>query len=259
VFYTLIESERVEMTRIVVAACDRGGVPSVVSVTAQATEVAIQEAEQMEMMGADVLMILPPYVRDPPTDGIYDHVKRVAESVSVPMMVQYAPGSTGVALSPDFFADLYNEVENVEYFKIECDPPGKFIDTLHEFTDDGANVFVGRAGYEMIEGYDRGAVGVMPASAMYDIYLQIHDHYHAGNRGAAVDLHSDLVAVLNQLTKVGIQWDKRILAERGLIQSAHCRAPETTFDGTYDDLFEEYYEKYIHPNIDVDQSPVSLD
>lgn len=258
-FYKLTESEREEMTGIVVDACDRGGVPSVVSVTAQATDVALREAERIEEAGADVLMLLPPYVRDPPTDGVYEHVRRVAESVSIPVMVQYAPGSTGMTLSPGFFADLYNDVENVDYFKIECDPPGKFIDTLHDLTDDGANVFVGRAGYEMIEGYDRGAVGVMPASAMYDIYLRIHDHYHAGNRSAAVDLHSDLVAVLNQLTKVGIQWDKRILAERGLIQSAYCRAPENTFDDTYDALFEEYYEKYVLPNIDVDQSTVSLD
>jgi len=258
-FYKLTESEREKMTRIVVDACDRGGVPSVVSVTAQSTEVALQEAEQIEEIGADAMMLLPPYIRDPPTDEIYDHVKRVAKSVSIPVMVQYAPGSTGVTLSPDFFARLYNEVENVDYFKIECNPPGTFIDTLHDRTNGGAKVFVGRAGYEMIEGYDRGAVGVMPASAMYDIYLQIHDHYHAGNRSAAVNLHSDLVAVLNQLTKVGIQWDKRILAERGLIQSAHCRAPENTFDETYDDLFYEYYEKYVLPNIDVDQSAMTLD
>jgi len=248
-YYKLTESERRKMAEIVVDVCDRYEIPSIISVTAQATKPAVEEAKSFEAMGADVLMLLPPFVRDPPTGAIEDHIGAVAESVSVPIMVQYAPGSTGISLSPDFFASLYEEVENIEYYKIECNPPGQFIDTLHELTDGEANILVGRAGYEMIEGYDRGAIGVMPASAMHDIYVEIHDRYHADDRRGAVDLHSELVAVLNQLTKVGIQWDKRILAERGLVSSSHCRAPESSFDEIYDSLFEEYYERYVVPNI----------
>ncbi|WP_049903179.1 dihydrodipicolinate synthase family protein [Halococcus agarilyticus] len=258
-FYKLNEEERERMTRIVVDACDRGGIPSIVSVTAQSTDVAIDQAQFIEKSGADALMILPPHVRGPPESGVFDHLEAIAESVSLPVMVQYAPGSTGMTHSPRFFANLYDEVENIDYFKIECDPPGKFVSRLHELTDGGANVLVGRAGYEMIEGYDRGAVGVMPASAMYDIYLRIHTYYQQGDRQRAVDLHSELVALLNQLTKVGIQFEKRILADRGLVDSAYCRAPETTFDETYDDIYEEYYEKYVEPNIDAKQTAEATD
>lgn len=251
-FYKLNEDERERMTEIVVDACNQGDVPSIVSVTAQSTDVAIEQAEFIEDTGADALMLLPPNVRGPPEEGVFNHIKAVAESTSLPVMVQYAPDSTGISHSPRFFADLYTEVGNIEYFKVECNPPGKFITTLHELTNGEANVLVGRAGFEMIEGYDRGAVGVMPASAMYDIYLQIHNHYHRGNRKQAIDLHSELVALLNQLTKVGIQFEKRILAERGLIGSAHCRAPETNFDETYDEIYNEYYEKYVEPNINIE-------
>ena len=248
-FYKLTDAERDRMMDIVIEACDRGGVPSIVSVTAQATKPAVSAAEDIEAAGADGLMVLPPHTRGPPEDEIGAHLRAVADAVSLPVMVQYAPGSTGVTHSPEFFASLYHEAENIDLFKIECDPPGKFISRLHDLTDEEADVLVGRAGYEMIEGYDRGAVGVMPASAMYDIYLDIHDHYRSGDREAAVGLHSELVAVLNQLTKVGIAWEKRILARRGLVASDYCRAPEATFDDTYEALFEEYYERFVEPNV----------
>jgi 4-hydroxy-tetrahydrodipicolinate synthase len=77
-FYKLTEAEREKMTEIVVEACNEGGVPSVVSVTAQATDVAVQEAKQIEEKGADALMLLPPYIRNPPTDAIAEHAERVA-------------------------------------------------------------------------------------------------------------------------------------------------------------------------------------
>ena len=256
-FYKLTNSEREEMAERVIDVCDESNVPSIVSVTAQSTPVAVEEARLFADLGADALMVLPPYVRDPPTDAIYDHLVAVGEAVDLAVMVQYAPGSTGITMSPSFFADLYEEVDTIDYFKIECAPPGKFISKLHDLTDDEANILVGRAGYEIIETYDRGAIGVMPASAMHDIYVQIHKAYHDGRREMAVDIHSDLVAVLNQLTKVGIQWEKRILADRGIIDTPYCRGPEDSLDETYEAIYDEYYEKYVVPNID-DHATVDL-
>jgi 4-hydroxy-tetrahydrodipicolinate synthase len=181
-FYKLDNREREEMAKIVVDVCEEEDVPSIVSVTAQSTDVAVNEAQKFGSLGADGLMILPPHVRNPSQDAVFEHVKTVAETVDLPIVVQYAPGSTEMTLPPTFFADLYSEVENVDHFKIECDPPGPYIDTLHDLTNDGANILVGRAGLEMIEGYDRGAVGVMPASAMFDIYAKIDNHYRGSGR-----------------------------------------------------------------------------
>lgn len=248
-FYKLSTTERKQMLDRVLPACEEENIPSVVSVTAEATNPAIENAGLIEQAGADVIMVLPPHTRGPPEPAIAEHLTDLAGSVSVPVMIQYAPGSTGVTHDPEFFASLYRNTENIDLFKIECDPPGKFISRLLELTDGQADVLVGRAGLEMIEGYDRGAIGVMPASAMYDIYLEIHRRYHEESRDSAIDLHAELVAVLNQLTKLGIAWEKRILAKRGLIETAHCRKPEETFDEVYDQLFDDYYEKFVMPHI----------
>jgi len=252
-FYKLDETEREQMTEIVVEGCADHGIPSVISVTAQSTDVAVDRAERYADLGADALMVLPPHVRSPPVSAVREHLATLGEAVDLPLMVQYAPGSTNMTIPVETFASLYNEVENIEHFKIECEPPGPYVEALHDQTDGDASVFVGRAGYEMIEAFDRGCTGVMPASAMYDIYLQIYDHYHAGRRDAAIDLHTDLLGVLNQLTKVGIQFEKRILARRGLVASDHCRDPETLPDETATALMDEYYDRYVAPNVSVEQ------
>lgn len=249
-FYKLTDDERAAMTDVVIDACADTDTAAVISVTEESTGPAVDHAERAVAAGADALMVLPPHTRSPPAAQVRRHLLALDDAVSVPIIVQYAPGPTGASYSPGFFADLYDAAANLTHFKIECEPPGPFVSRLLERTDGDAQVLVGRAGYEMIEAYDRGACGVMPASAMYDIYLEIHDRYHRGDRDGAIELHSELVAVLNQLTKVGIAWDKRILARRGLIETDHCRAPEAVFDDTYDRLFEDYYERYVAPNID---------
>lgn len=248
-FYKLDREERNRMAELFVDRCDAHGVPSVVSVTEQSTNVAVEEAGRYEDLGADALMVLPPHVRDPPVDSVLDHLRTLAETVSLPVMVQYAPGSTNSTIPVEALIDLYNTTERIEYFKIECDPPGGYIDALQSGTDGNAQVFVGRAGYELIEALDRDCVGVMPASAMYDIYLDIYDHYMEGRREEAIDLHTELLGVLNQLTKVGIQFEKRILAKRGLVASDHCRAPESEGGQVNTELIDEYYERYVQPNV----------
>jgi len=248
-FYKLDREERDRMAELVVDRCDAHGVPSVVSVTAQSTDVAIEEARRYEDLGADALMVLPPHVRDPPVGKVVEHLRTLGETVSLPVMVQYAPGSTNSTIPVDALVELYNTTQRIEYFKIECEPPGGYIEDLQSGTDGNAKVFVGRAGYELIEALDRDCVGVMPASAMYDIYLDIYEHYRAGRRGEAIDLHTELLGVLNQLTKVGIQFEKRILAKRGLVESDHCRAPESEGAPVNTDLIDEYYERYVQPNI----------
>jgi len=44
----------------------------------------------------------------------------------------------------------------------------------------------------------------MPASAIYDVYRTIYEHYRHGNREEAIDIHSDLLQMLTLVGLVGI-------------------------------------------------------
>jgi len=149
-------------------------------------------------------MVLPPHIRLSSSADVLDHISAVAEATSVSLGVQYAPEEGGVALSPGELADLSRTVDTVEFFKVGAKPPGRYVTSLLEETDDEATVLVGNAGFEMINALDRGAAGVMPASAMYDVYLTIYEHYRHGNREEAIDIHSDLLQMLTLVGRVGI-------------------------------------------------------
>ena len=251
-YYKLTDEERRQLIGIVVEGCRKGGVPSIVSITQHATEVAVKEARHAEEAGADCLMLLPPFFLKPSAADLYAHIKSVGEAVRIPIVVQYVPQHTGVSIEPATFARLSNEVENITYYKIECKPPGAYISRLLEATSNRAKVLVGSAGLQLIEALDRGAVGAMPGSAMFDIYLSIYDHYCQGDREEAIRIHNELVPMVNhilQKTEMIIYYAKKMLKMRGFIESDYCRMPSFTPDKHYDRLFHEHYER-LSPYLD---------
>ena len=244
-YYKLSDDEMNEMTVLVVRECRAAKVPSIISVTRHATELAIKQARSTEAAGADCLMLLPPFFLKPGGAALYQHIKAVSLSVSIPVMLQYAPEQTGVAMDPALLARLAEEVPNLTYFKIECRPPGAYISRLLELTKGRIKVFIGNAGFQMIEGLDRGAVGVMPGCSMFDLYLKIYRAWRNGERAEAQRLHSVLLAMLNHIrqdVEEIIFYEKRILARRGIIRTDACRKPSFAADPHFDRLFDERYE-----------------
>jgi 4-hydroxy-tetrahydrodipicolinate synthase len=243
-YYKLSDAERHEMLTVTVEECKQAGIPSIVSVTQHATEVAVKEARLFQEAGADALMLLPPFFLKPPAEQIFHHIKAVGQAVDIPVVVQYAPEQTGVAIAPAVLQQLGQEVETLAYFKIECKPPGAYITNLYEGTNRQAKIFVGNAGYQMIETFDRGALGVMPGCSMYDVYLKVYDALQKGDREAAYHYHSPILRMLNHIrqnVEMIIAYEKRILFKRGIIASDHCRRPTFQTDKYFDRVFEECY------------------
>lgn len=244
-YYKLTDAERDQMVRVCVEAAHRNGGKIIISVTDHATEVAAKRAADFEKAGADCLMLLPPFFLKPAAGYLYDHMKAIGKAVSIPVMAQYAPEQTGVAIQPETFCKLEKECPNVMYYKIECKPAGPYITNLMTLTDNRMKIFVGNAGFQMIECMDRGAVGAMPGCSMYDVYLDIYNRYMNGEREKAIEIHNKLLPMLNHIrqnVEQIISFEKRILKRRGIIASDYCRKPSYHTDAWFDKLFDEFYE-----------------
>jgi len=240
-FYKLTDRERDRIAELVVDELD-GDLPVVYSVTDHATPVAVERARTADRIGADAVMVLPPFFIDPPTDQVLDHVEAVADAVSVPVVVQYAPMFTGTTIPPARLAGLADRVANLEYYKVEASPAGPYITDLLEQSD--VDVLVGNAGWQMLDAYDRGAVGVMPGSPLAPAYVEIQDRYDRGNREEAAELHAELLPLLNHITQsleMALHYGKQILDRRGLIGSTATRAPAYDPDRGDDRRFETLY------------------
>lgn len=244
-YYKLTDEERDQMVKVCVDAAHRNGGKIIISVTDHATEVAVKRAAYYENTGADCLMLLPPFFLKPGAGYLYDHMKAVGKAVSIPVMAQYAPEQTGVAIAPETFCRLEKECSNIMYYKIECKPAGPYVTNLMNLTDNRMNIFVGNAGFQMIECMDRGAVGAMPGCSMFDVYLDIYQNYMNGNREKAVEIHNRLLPMLNHIrqnVEQIISFEKRILKRRGIIATDYCRKPSYHTDPYFDRLFDEFYD-----------------
>lgn len=246
-YYKLSDEESMKLAKMTTDICHQYDTQSIISVTLHATELAVERAKEYEALGADNLMLLPPFFLKPGAAALYDHMKAVGQAVKIPVMAQYAPEQTGVAIQPQVFAKLNDECPNIKYYKIECKPAGGYVTALLPQLHEDASIFVGNAGYQFIECFDRGAVGAMPGCSMFDIYLKMYNEYLSGDRAAAADTHSMyILPILNHIrqnVEMIIAYEKRILFRRGIIASDYCRRPTFATDSYFDSLFDEHYER----------------
>ena len=246
-YYKLSQEECDKLAKITVDESRKLNGISIISVTQHSTEEAVRRAKYYEETGADMLNIIPPFFLKPGAEALYQHIKAIGQAVKIPVMVQYAPELTGITISPADFSHLSIEVPNISCYKIECKFIGAYISSLLKETENKVNVFIGNGGLQFIEGFDRGAVGVIPCAGMFDIYLMVYKEYISGNREKAQMIHNQyILPMLNHILQdieMVIAYEKRILKKRGIITSDYCRSPTFNGDIFYDRLFEEQYEK----------------
>tara|TARA_A100001391_G_scaffold205162_1_gene203844 strand:- start:2102 stop:3010 length:909 start_codon:yes stop_codon:yes gene_type:complete len=104
-----------EIPTIVSAAKEAsGGKTAIVSGCGYGTEIAISIAKEVEKAGADGILLLPHYLIDAPQDGLYEHVKRVCQSIGIGVMVYNRDNSV---LQADTLKRLCDECPNLVGFK----------------------------------------------------------------------------------------------------------------------------------------------
>ena len=246
-YYKLTEADRLAVLETAIEAGADADVPIYASVTAQSTRAAATDACTYADLGVDGLMILPPHQGNPGEQALLEHLRTVADRTELPVMIQYAPGAVGVSIAPTTFAELSASVPNVSHYKIESNPPGPYITSLLDAADESVEAMVGSAGRDLIDALDRGAVGVIPSVGFHEVYVEILDRYLMGDRTGAIDVHTQLLPLLNQFvgSESFVYFDKWVQAERGIISGdvAHLREPATEPDDQTVCLFREHYRR----------------
>jgi 4-hydroxy-tetrahydrodipicolinate synthase len=80
------------------------------------TRDAIESSKHAAGVGADCLLILPPYFEGPSYDGVYHHFEKISEAIKIPIMMYNIPQHTGIDLTPDFLKRV-KKIDNVRYIK----------------------------------------------------------------------------------------------------------------------------------------------
>ncbi len=205
--------------------------PLVAGVNATSTVTAVELAAEAVEGGADHLMVLPPYLAVPSSQQIPEFFADVAAEAGAPIMVQDAPGVTGVGIAVEQIVKLAT-VPEIASVKVEAPPtPVKIADVAAGAPADFA-VLGGQNAQDLIEEYDNGAVGTMPACEFSDHLRVILDDLAAGRRADARAGFARLQPLIRLGVRPGQAWavHKEVLLRRGIINSARVRLPARPLD-----------------------------
>lgn len=116
---------------------------------------AVRYSREAEALGADGLMIIPPYYYTPTEDEIFAYYQAICDKVSIPIMLYNNPFTSNVDMSSRLVGRLTRSFEQIRYIKEASQDTARVYDIIEE-TKGVMNVF---AGERIVESYLLGAVG----------------------------------------------------------------------------------------------------
>jgi 4-hydroxy-tetrahydrodipicolinate synthase len=229
--HKLSDAERLAVAERYISAVG-GLVPVVVGCSATATKVVVERARAAEEAGAAAVMVAPPN-NQRNLELVFEHYRRVAESVSVPVVVQDEPVNTGVVMPAPFIARLVDGIEGCRYVKLEEAPTTIKISSLLRNAGTEVGVFGGLGGMYFYEELMRGAVGIMTGFAYPHVLVETYRLCTEGKKREAQEYffrYLPLIRFEAQLGVGGVGIRKEILKLRGVISSSHVRFPAPSLD-----------------------------
>ena len=203
-------------------------VPVIVTISHFATQIAVARARLAKDLGADIVMMMPPYhgaLLKGNAEQTFEQFQRVGE-VGIPIMVQDAPLS-GVDLPVPLLVKMAQEIEMVKLFKIECPRAANKLRALIAEGGDAIEApFDGEEAITLLADLDAGCTGSMTSGLIVDQIKPVITHYLAGRVSAATEAYGRVAMVINHENRqCGWQACKAAMVEGGVIKSAYCRHP----------------------------------
>ena len=127
---------------------------------------AVRYSREAEELGADGLMIIPPYYYTPTDDEIFEYYRAISEAVSIPIMLYNNPITSNTDMSAGLVARMTKAFDNVRYIKEASMDVGRIFDIVEQ-TDGVMNVF---AGERPVESFLLGAIGYVNPFGNYIPY-----------------------------------------------------------------------------------------
>ncbi|WP_295536962.1 dihydrodipicolinate synthase family protein [uncultured Pseudacidovorax sp.] len=121
-------------------------VPVLIGTGAEWTDECVRLSREAQTMGADGVMIIPPFYSTPTDDELFAHYRKVGEAIDIPIMVYNNPATANVDLKPGLVARL-SHIDACQYIKESTLEVTRVRDII-ELCGDRMTVFAGILGYE---------------------------------------------------------------------------------------------------------------
>ena len=227
----LLDAEREELIQSAVATAD-GRIPVVVGTSHPGTHATLQLSQRAEALGAAAVMITPSRENVPNETRIFEYFHQVASGISIPIIAQDHPASTGVHMSNDLILRIVEEIPQIACIKQEAVPtPPKTRALLAGFSPThrpailtGLGALYGR--YDLESGSD----GFMTGFAFPEVLQALVAARKAHDDARLCAIYEQFLPLIVFEQQPGVAVRKEIFRLRGLLQSNCVRHPGRGID-----------------------------
>jgi 4-hydroxy-tetrahydrodipicolinate synthase len=108
---TLSHNEHKKIIEIAVKEC-KGKIPVIAGTGSNSTKEAVELSQFAEKAGSDALLVVTPYYNKPTQEGLYQHYKKINDSVGIPIIIYNIPSRSVIDMEVDTMAKLF-ELKNI--------------------------------------------------------------------------------------------------------------------------------------------------
>jgi 4-hydroxy-tetrahydrodipicolinate synthase len=108
---TLSHNEHKKIIQIAVKEC-KDKIPIIAGTGSNSTKEAIELSQFAEKAGSDALLVVTPYYNKPTQEGLYQHYKKINDSVGIPIIIYNIPSRSVIDMEVDTMAKLF-ELKNI--------------------------------------------------------------------------------------------------------------------------------------------------
>lgn len=215
-----------------------GRIPVIVGVSAPGMTVMKSLTDKVMQMGAAGVMVAPNagLKTDEAIEAYYAAVVK-SLGADVPIVLQDYPALTGVNMSIGCVNRLLKAHDSIKVLKHEDIPGHRKLTKVRAAEASGdrkrrVSILVGNTALYLPQELRRGADGANTGFAYPEMLVEVCRRFFAGDAEGAEDLYDLYLPVVRheQQPGIGLSIRKEILRRRGVISSAHVRAPGAMMD-----------------------------
>ena len=226
--YKLSDAERTRVLETVTTAA--GSVPVLAGCEHDSLETARARALAAASSGAAGLMAFPPHFVPPPPSEVVEYYRAISSASGLPVVVQDAPGWTGVALQVAQLEEIAEACPTPVAVKVEAPPTAPKVAAL---TAQRVPTIGGYGALHLAEELHAGVIGTMPGSALPRAFVDLWRAHADGDASDARSRYERLLPLL--VFEMGsldlfVAVQKTLLARAGVIAFPTTRRPGGSLD-----------------------------
>ena len=227
----LTAAERAALLKVVVERVD-GRVPIVAGASAASVADAVGHAREAIGFGVSTVMVQAPKSVGAGVEPVAAFYRDIAAAVpGIEIVLQNAPAPRGSDLKPETILEIVRGNPAITYVKEETLPSGRAISALVAGKPAHLKGVIGGGGARyLIDEYNRGACGAMPAAELSDIHVAMDRAFRSGDVGRARELYMRTLPLLVIQANFRMAFTKHVLTRRGLLDNRVVRASVPPMD-----------------------------